>query len=404
MPKRIIFHIDVNSAFLSWEAVNQLKKGSNIDLRTIPSIVAGDQSRRHGVVLARSIPAKKFGIITGEPVIKAVRKCPNVTIVPPSHGIYTQCSNAMTELIMTITPDIEKYSIDECFVDVSGLRLKYGNDFLFIARTIKSRIKKELGFTVNIGISENKILAKMASDFKKPDRIHTLFRDEMKEKMWPLPVSELFMVGKASYKKFKLMGIETIGDLALSDASLLEERFGKYGRMIWEYANGIDDSPVQTEESEAKDLSNEITIGFDITDKETARLYILSLCETVGMRLRKSGLYANVIGINIKNSEFESYSKRKKIQTPTQNTNEIFAVATELFEQVWKRDPIRLIGVATTQLQSEPPIQLNMFDSLSKQSSNVKKLDESIDKIREKYGNKYLVRGSLLNLNKDCNS
>lgn len=200
------------------------------------------------------------------------------------------------------------------------------------------------------------------------------------------------------------MGIETIGDLALSDASLLEERFGKYGRMIWEYANGIDDSPVQTEESEAKDLSNEITIGFDITDKETARLYILSLCETVGMRLRKSGLYANVIGINIKNSEFESYSKRKKIQTPTQNTNEIFAVATELFEQVWKRDPIRLIGVATTQLQSEPPIQLNMFDSLSKQSSNVKKLDESIDKIREKYGNKYLVRGSLLNLNKDCNS
>lgn len=401
MAERIIFHIDVNSAFLSWEAVNELRKGGKIDLRTIPSIVAGDQSRRHGVVLARSIPAKKFGIVTGEPVIKAVRKCPNVTIVPPSHDIYAQCSHAMTDLIMTITPDVEKYSIDECFVDITGVKLKYGNDFLALARTIKSRIKQELGFTVNIGISENKILAKMASDFKKPDRIHTLFRSEIKEKMWPLSVSELFMVGKASYKKFLLMGIKTIGDLAKSDPFLLEQQFGKYGKMIWEYANGIDDSPVQTEESEAKDLSNETTIGFDITDKETARLYILSLCETVGMRLRKAGLYAHVIGINIKNSNFESYSKRRKIPTPTQNTNEIFAIATELFDKVWKRDPIRLIGVATTQLQKDPPIQLNMFDTSSKQSSNVKKLDESIDKIREKYGNEYLVRGSLLNLKKD---
>ncbi len=197
------------------------------------------------------------------------------------------------------------------------------------------------------------------------------------------------------------MGIKTIGDLAKSDPFLLEQQFGKYGKMIWEYANGIDDSPVQTEESEAKDLSNETTIGFDITDKETARLYILSLCETVGMRLRKAGLYAHVIGINIKNSNFESYSKRRKIPTPTQNTNEIFAVATELFETAWKRDPIRLIGVATTQLQKDPPIQLNMFDTVSEHSSNVKKLDESIDKIREKYGNEYLVRGSLLNLKKD---
>lgn len=401
-PERVIFHIDVNSAFLSWEALEQLKKGSNIDLRTVPSIVAGDPSKRRGVVLAKSIPAKKYGIVTGEPVISAVKKCPKVIIVPPSHDVYAGYSRAMTDLLQTFTPDIEKYSIDECFLDVTGLKLKYKNDFLTLAHLIKNKTKEQLGFTVNIGISENKLLAKMASDFKKPDQVHTLFRKEIQEKMWPLPVSRLFMVGKASNAKFQTMGIKTIGDLAKSDVLLLEQKFGKYGRMIWEYANGIDDSAVQTQESEAKDLSNETTVEFDITDRETARLYILSLSETVGMRLRKAGLYAGVIAVNIKNSNFESYSRRKKIDNPTQDTNVIFETATQLFDTVWRKDPIRLIGVATSELVKEPVEQLNMFDSLSFNPER-RKLNESIDKIREKYGNKYIVRGSLLNFGKDLN-
>jgi len=403
-PERVIFHIDVNSAFLSWEALEQLKKGSETDLRTVPAIVAGDPSKRHGVVLAKSIPAKKYGIVTGEPVVKALKKCPAVIIVPPNHEAYARYSKAMTDLLRSFTPDIEKYSIDECFVDVTGLKLKYKNDFLSLAHMMKNRIRDELGFTVNIGISENKLLAKMASDFKKPDLVHTLFRDEIQQKMWPLPVSELFMVGRASSAKFQAMGIKTIGDLAKSDVFLLEHKFGKYGRMIWEYANGIDDSAVQTEESEAKDLSNETTVEFDITDRETARLYLLALSETVGMRLRKAGLYAGVIAVNLKNNNFESYSCRKKIDNPTQDTNVIFETATHLFDKAWRKDPLRLIGVATSVLVKDPVEQLSMFDNLSYKQSERKKLNESIDRIREKYGSKYIVRGSLLNFNKDFGS
>lgn len=307
----------------------------------------------------------------------------------------------MTDLLQTFTPDIEKYSIDECFMDVTGLKLKYGNDFISLAYLIKDQIRDRLGFTVNIGISENKLLAKMASDLKKPDQIHTLFKEEIPEKMWPLPVSELFMVGRATCGKLHALGVKTIGDLAKYDVSLLEQKFGKYGRMIWEYANGIDYSKVQTEESEAKDLSNETTVEFDITDRETARMYILSLCETVGTRLRKAGLYAGVVAVNIKNSSFETYSRRKKLNVPTQDTNVIFETATELFDLAWRKDPIRLIGVATSDLVKEPVIQLSMFDSLPEKIYQRKKLNESIDRIREKYGSKYIVRASLLNFNKD---
>jgi DNA polymerase-4 len=396
MRKRIIFHIDVNSAFLSWEALEQLKNGSDVDLRTIPSIVGGDPSKRHGIVLAKSIPAKKFGIVTGEPVFQAIRKCPDLTIVPPSHHIYAQQSKAMSDLLLSYTPDIEKFSIDECFMDTTGLRLRYGEDYMALAREIKDKIRDKLGFTVNIGISENKLLAKMASDFQKPDRIHTLFPEEIQEKMWPLPVTQLYMVGKASASKFNRMGIKTIGDLANTKPDLLEQQFKKYGSMIWNYANGLDDSPVQSQEMDAKDLSNETTVSFDITDKETARLYILSLSETVGMRLRKAGLHAGVVAIHLKNSDFETYSRQKKLENATQDTNTIFSVASALFEQAWKRDPIRLIGVATSQLQRNPVKQLDMFDLTGTKQTDRVRLEESIDKIREKFGHDYVIRGSLL--------
>lgn len=398
MCKRIIFHIDVNSAYLSWEAIEQLNKGSNIDLRTIPSIVGGDPAKRHGIVLAKSVPAKKFGIITGEPVFQALKKCPNLTIVPPSHAVYTKQSRAMTDLLLSYTPDLEKFSIDECFIDISKLKLLYGDDYMSLAYEMKDRIHNELGFTVNIGISENKILAKMASDFKKPDMVHTLFPNEIRDKMWPLPVRELFMVGKAAAAKFERMSIKTIGDLANTKPEVLEQLFKKYGQMIWEYANGIDDSTVQSKEADQKDISNETTTGFDITDKETARLFILSLSETVGMRLRKAGMYARVISVNIKNSNFESYSKQKKIDNATQDTNIIFSTAAELFDKVWKREPIRLIGVATSQLQKNPVEQFSMFDPKGEIQEDKTKLNQSIDKIREKYGNDYIIRGSLLNL------
>lgn len=397
---RIIFHIDVNSAFLSWEALEQLKQGSKVDLRTIPAIVGGDPSKRHGIVLAKSIPAKKYGIVTGEPVFQALKKCPGLTVVPPTHHIYSQNSRAMIDLLLEYTPDLEQVSIDECFIDATGLRLRFGDDYMALAHRMKDHIRDALGFTVNIGISENKLLAKMASDFQKPDRVHTLFPDEIQQKMWPLPVSELYMVGKAATAKFEMMGIKTIGDLARANPIVLEQQLKKYGLMIWEYANGRDSSPVQTQESEAKDLSNETTVSFDITDKETARLYILSLSETVGMRLRKAGLYAGVVAVHIKNNNFEAYSRQKKLDNATQDTNVIFSTAAGLFEQAWKRDPVRLIGVATSQLRKDPVKQLDMFSLASPKREERVKLDESIDRIREKYGHDYVVRGSLLNFNR----
>jgi DNA polymerase-4 len=400
LQNRIIFHIDVNSAYLSWEALECLRKGSTVDLRTIPSVVAGDPSKRHGIVLAKSIPAKKYGIVTGEPVYQAVKKYPDLVVVPPSHDVYARQSQALTDLLLQYTPDIEKFSIDEFFVDITGVRLMYGDNPITLADNIKNKIRDELGFTVNVGISENKLLAKMASDFKKPDRVHTLFRNEIREKMWPLPVSELFMVGKASLAKLNMMGIKTIGDLANTNADILEQQLKKYGRMIWEYANGIDDSPVQSGESEAKDMSSETTTSYDITDRETARLYILSLSETVGTRLRKAGLYAGVVAVNIKNSGFKSYSRQKKLSRPTQDTNDIFSTAAHLFDQVWKREPIRLIGVAVSQLEKEPALQMDMFEEVLSGKKDGADLNKSIDKIREKYGSKYVVRASLLNFNR----
>lgn len=396
--KRIIFHIDVNSAFLSWEALERLRRGSTVDLREIPSIVGGDPSKRHGIVLAKSIPAKKYGIITGEPVFQALKKCPNLTVVSPTRNIYSQFSQAMLDLLYTYTPDIEQFSIDECFIDATGLKLLHGEDYIALAHEIKDRIHSELGFTVNVGISENKLLAKMASDFQKPDRVHTLFPEEVQEKLWPLPVSDLYMVGRAATAKLEMMGIKTIGDLAAASPVALEQQLKKYGLMIWEFANGRDDSHVHTHESDAKDLSNETTVSFDITDKETARLYLLSLSETVGMRLRKAGLYAGVVAVHLKNSNFESYSRQRKLENATQDTNVIFSTAAALFEQVWKKDPIRLIGVATSQLQKDPVRQMDMF---SLEAPRREKLNESIDKIREKYGHDYIVRGSLLNFNRN---
>ena len=283
MNNRIIFHIDVNSAFLSWSAVYRLGKGENIDFREVPSVVGGDEKDRRGVVLAKSVPAKKYGIITGEPIISAKRKCAELMIIPPTFSVYSQYSSFMLELLQEYTPKIEKFSIDECFLDLTGEK-----EYMKLAYIIKERIKKELGFTVNIGISNNKLLAKMASDFQKPDKIHTLFPKEIKDKMWPLPVEELYMVGKATVPKLHNMNIRTIGDLANCDVNILKYKLKSYGYMLWNNANGIDNSKVEDRTSDdIKTVGNSTTTRFDVKDRDTAHRIILSLCETTALRLRE---------------------------------------------------------------------------------------------------------------------
>ncbi|MDR0979188.1 MAG: DNA polymerase IV [Lachnospiraceae bacterium] len=241
--ERIILHVDVNNAFLSWTAVHKLECGETFDIRTVPSIIGGDESQRHGIVLAKSMPAKALGIVTAEPICYAKRKCKNLLVFPADFSVYKKYSYDVYNILSTYTDKIERFSIDECFLDMTNSLM--GRGILDIAKEISDRIAKELKFTVNIGVAHNKLLAKMASDFQKPNKIHTLLsKQEVEEKMWGLPVIELFMVGKNSINKLNDMGIKTIGDLAKTDPKILTKRFGKFGLMMYNYANGIDDSEI----------------------------------------------------------------------------------------------------------------------------------------------------------------
>ncbi|MBS6759991.1 DNA polymerase Y family protein, partial [Hungatella hathewayi] len=254
--ERTIFHVDVNSAFLSWEAVYRLKHlGGRLDLRTVSAAVGGDVTRRHGIILAKSIPARTYGIKTGETVCSALKKCPELVLVPPNYNLYQRSSDALIRLLKEYTPLVEQYSIDEAYMDMTESRALFGPP-KEAAEKIRERILCELGFTVNIGVANNKLLAKMASDFKKPNRVHTLWKEEIPMKMWPLPVSELFFIGRATYRKLKGIGITTIGELARSDPDILRRHLGKQGEVIWGFANGIDLSAVEAEAPPNKGYGN----------------------------------------------------------------------------------------------------------------------------------------------------
>lgn len=296
--KPVIFHIDVNSAFLSWEATYRMRElGDTEDLRLIPSAVGGSEESRHGIVLAKSESAKKYGVTTGEPLVDARRKCPGLVTVPANFPIYVQYSNAMMKILEDYSPDIEQYSIDESFLDMTGTSNLFGPP-VEAAHTIKNRIFRELGFTVNVGISTNKLLAKMASDFKKPNLVHTLFPEEVPTKMWPLPVSELFFVGRQTAKRLHALGIFTIGDLAKTDKKIIHDNLKGHGDVIWEFANGIgdsmDDVANKNRKPANKGYSNETTLAFDVTDATLAKEILLSLTETVATRVRADKSYISV--------------------------------------------------------------------------------------------------------------
>jgi len=394
IKERTIMHIDVNSAYLSWEAVHRLKDGDSVDLRNISSVVGGDPVSRHGIVLAKSIPAKKYGIITGETIYSALHKCKNLTIVPPNYDLYVSCSRAMMKILEEYSPQVERYSIDEAFLDYTFMEYHFG-EAIAAAHKIKDRIKKELGFTVNIGISTNKLLAKMASDFSKPDQVHTLYPGEIKNKMWPLPVGDLFMVGRATLPKLHKIGIYTIGDLANYDINAIRSKFKKNGVMIWEFANGIEDSQVRYESyRKPKGIGNSTTIAFDVIERKVAHQVLLALTETVAMRLRDQGCVAGVVCIEIKNKDFISYSHQRKLLSHTDCTNEIFKIAKNLFDESWLREPIRHLGVRVSELCNNEVYQKSIFDEALHERN--KALDSTIDKIRLKYGSKSIVRATFV--------
>lgn len=396
MSEQIIFHIDVNSAFLSWSALEQLEQGSEVDLRTIPSIVGGDMSRRHGVVLAKSIPAKAYGIVTGEPVTNAFRKCPNLVSVAPNHALYEQRSAALIRHLSQICPDLEQVSIDECYMDYTPIANKYPSPEI-AATHIKDRIYAKFGFTVNVGISDKKVLAKMASDFKKPNLVHTLYSWEIEKKLWPLPVSELFMCGRSSVETLHKLGITTIGELACADLSILESHLKSHGRTLYQYANGQDDSTVFSEPAKMKGIGNSTTLSADVTSPAEAHKVLLGLAESVSARLREAHSQASLVCTEIKYNTFRSVSHQTLLSTPTASTDIIYRRACSLFDELWDGTPVRLLGIRTSKLTDEgAPVQLNLFDYAQPVSEKQQKLDAAMDSIRKRFGSDAIKRGSLL--------
>lgn len=395
MADRIIFHVDVNSAFLSWEAVYRKEiLGETLDLRTIPSAVGGDLSKRHGIILAKSTPAKKYKIQTGEPIVKALQKCPELVLVPPNHSLYEQCSRSLRNLLSEYTPQIEPFSIDEAFLDMTGAFSKFDSP-LQAARIIKDRIKNELGFTVNIGISTNKLLAKMASDFLKPDRVHTLFTREIPEKMWPLPLEELYFVGKSSARILHGLGLKTIGDIANTDIAILKAHLGnKHGQLIHQYAHGIHNDPVESAESPNKGYGNSTTLSKDVTDFETARLVLLSLSETVAARLRNSQVKCSCITVELTDCDFNHQTHQTTLLSPVNTANVIHETACRLLKECWKGTPLRLLGIRATKLGRAEYTQINLFDMVK--NEKLEKLDKALDSIRSRFGSAAVIRASFM--------
>ena len=394
---RLVFHIDVNSAYLSWEAARRVAAGE-ADLRLIPSAIGGDREKRTGVILAKSIPAKKFGVRTGEPVAMALRKCPDLVLARPDFRLYEQSSKAFMDICREYAPVVEKYSIDECFLDMSGTHRIYP-DPVAIAHTIKDKIRDTLGFTVNVGIGENKILAKMASDFEKPDKVHTLYLHEVPQKLWPLPVRELFTVGASTAEKLEKARIRTIGELAHAPLPFVQKIVGmKLGQQLHDYANGIDNSPVLAEPEAAKGYSISTTLEEDVVKAEQAHRVLLALTDSVTARMRADGFKAYCVAVSIRSNDFKTRSHQRKLYDPTDISSEVYALCKQLFAELWDgHTPLRLIGVALTDLTKEEPAQISLFPDEKKERS--RKLDQAYDAIHKKFGATAIQRGSSLQSN-----
>ena len=394
MEKQIL-HVDVNNAFLSWTAVEMLKQGSELDIRQIPAIIGGDESKRSGIVLAKSMKAKECGVKTADTIYQARIKCPNLKIFPSNFPIYRKYSNQLYQLLLEYTDKIERFSIDECFLDMTNyLR----NDTLLNkGYEINRRVREELGFTVNVGVANNKLLAKMASDFTKPDRVHTLWKEEIPEKMWTLPVSELFMLGKKTVPKLYNMQIKTIGDLAKTDKTKLEKKFGKHGILMWEYANGIDSSEVKYLPEKPKCIGNSVTLPKNISDIDKLEEIVLTISEQVAYRLRKEKLFASTVNVQLRTKNFEDTSHQKKLPEATDTTKQIYMTAKELLHEMYhKGQEIRLVGVRVDNLTDKKDEQISLFNE--NKNEKQEKLDKVIDQLKNKYGYNAVTRATKMDV------
>lgn len=395
--EKIIFHIDVNNAFLSWTAIDLLNNGYKYDIRNSYAVIGGDPKARKGIVLAKSPLAKKLGIKTAMTLYEAKKKCKILKIYPPNYKFYSTMSQKLFQLLSKYTPDIEIASIDECYLDYGKVKNLYGDQYQF-ALKLQKEIFETLGFTVNIGIANSKLCAKMASDFSKPNKIHTLYDCEIKDKMYPLPIDRLFMIGKKTSEKLNSLGINTIADLANFPYEKLYIYFKNQATFLINQAKGIDDSIVNSETFIPKGISNEITLEKDITTKEDLYPSLMSLCETVSVRLRRQNKYATVICVILKDNYFKRRSHQKKLANATNITSEIYKISKEILDEMWNNETIRLIGVRLDKLIENVNYQVSLFEE-----NNIKddsKIDNVLDSLKQKYGNKIITKASLKDDNK----
>ena len=394
--ERQILHVDVNNAFLSWLAVYKLKNGEKVDIREQVSVIGGDESKRSGIVLVKSTKAKQFGIVTGETLYSARQKCRNLQVYQSNYKIYKEYSNKLYQLLLEYTDKIERYSIDECFLDMTNYLM--GDTLVNKAKEINFRVKKELGFTVNVGVAHNKLLAKMASDFTKPDRVHTLYEEEIPVKMWNLPISDLFMIGKRTVPKLYNMGIKTIEQLAKMDEVILVKKFGKFGKMMWEYANGIDNSEVNYLRERPKSIGNSVTLPTDISDIEQLEEVIVALTEQVSYRLRKEDLLATVVNVQLRTKNFEDFSHQSKLECATSSTKAILKNAKALLKEMYREGTFfRLVGLRVDGLVDSEELQLSLFGN-SEDDKKQQKLDNVLDELNEKYGYNLVKRAGKMNV------
>lgn len=390
-------HIDVNNAFLSWYAIWRLNNGEDVDIREIPAIIGGDESKRAGIVLAKSNLAKQFGIVTGETIYQAKKKCPSIQIFQGDYKVYKEYSDKLYKLLLEYTDKIERYSIDECFLDMTEYLMK--STLMNKAEEIRKRVNEELGFTVNIGLSSNKLLAKMASDFEKPNKIHTLYLNQIEEKMWPLPVRELFMLGRKTVPKLYNMNIKTIGDLAKADKNKIIQKFGKHGKMMWEYANGIDESEVIYKYEEPKSIGNSTTLAKDIQNLDSLNEILLALSEHVAYRLRKHDMLTSVINVGLRTKDFKDFSHQSKLDLPTASTKEIYSKAKGLLKSMYKGEAIRLVALRADKLINKDEGQISLFNTADKEKQE--KLDKTLDELKQKYGYSSITRAGKLKIDKN---
>lgn len=398
--QRQILHIDVNNAFLSWTAIDRLNQGETLDIREIEAVIGGDETKRSGIVLAKSMKAKRKGVTTGETLYQARLKCQNLQVFKGDYKSYKKHSNDLYKILLEYTDKIERFSIDECFLDMTEYLI--GDTLINKAYEISKRVKNELGFTVNVGVAHNKLLAKMASDFSKPDKVHTLYEEEIETKMWTLPVSELFMLGRKTLPKLYAMGIKTIGDLAKKDKEYMVKKFGKHGLLMWEYSNGIDNTEVNYIEEKPKGIGNSVTLPADIREKAKLEKVILTLVEQVAYRLRSYNMYANVVNVQLRTNEFKDSSHQRKLSFATSSTKEIYNVSKELLNEMYKEGtPIRLVGVRVDNLVEENEVQISLFGETEVEKKQ-EKLDNVVDKLKQKYGYNSITRARKTTLGR-CN-